>query len=52
MLIWGCDTVIYNKKYLFGLHPRFWHTAPKTPDFLSARMIKVFYVNELLESPR
>ena len=24
-----CDIVIY-KKYIFGLHPLSWHTAPKT----------------------
>ena len=25
-----CDIVIYNKKYIFGLCPRFWHRVPKT----------------------
>ena len=24
-----CDTVIYNKKYVFDLCPYFWHGAPK-----------------------
>ena len=24
------DTVIYNKKYIFGLRPHSWHRAPKT----------------------
>ena len=26
-----CDIMVYNKKYIFGLHPIFfWHRAPKT----------------------
>ena len=24
-----CETVIYNKKYIFGLRPHSWHRAPK-----------------------
>lgn len=26
----GCDTVTYNKKYIFGLCPHSWPRAPKT----------------------
>ena len=29
-----CDIVTCNKKYIFGLHPSFWHRAPKTWNFL------------------
>ena len=29
-----CDVVTCNKKYIFGLHPSFWHRAPKTWNFL------------------
>lgn len=25
-----CDTVLYNQKYVFGLHPHSWHKASKT----------------------
>ena len=25
-----CDIVIYNMKCIFGVHPHFWHRAPKT----------------------
>ena len=25
----SCDSVIYNKKYIFDLRLHFWHTAPK-----------------------
>lgn len=30
--VWSyqCDKVICNKKYIFGLHPHFWHRALKT----------------------
>ena len=28
--LFPCDTVIYNKKYIFGLYSCFWHRAPKT----------------------
>lgn len=30
-------TVIYNKKYIFGLRPHFWQRAPKTWNFLSTK---------------
>ena len=26
----ACDIVTYNKKHIFGLHPRSWHRAPQT----------------------
>lgn len=25
-----CDIVIYNKKYIFGLHPYSWYRVPRT----------------------
>ena len=28
------DIVIYDKKYIFGLHPHFWHRAPKSLVYL------------------
>lgn len=30
---WLCDTVIYNKRYIFGLGTHFWHNASKTLEF-------------------
>ena len=30
MLMDMCNMVIYNKKYIFGLLPGFWHKAPKS----------------------
>ena len=40
----GCDTMIYNKKYTSGLHPSFWHKAPKT---LRSNQVVFCYVNEV-----
>ena len=42
------DIVIFNK-YTFGLHPHFWHRAPKTLGISKVkRVIRVFYyVNEV-----
>lgn len=39
-----CDGVIYNKKYIFNLHPYFWHRAPKTQEISSDEMTKVSFV--------
>lgn len=33
----NCDTVIYSKKYIFGLHPHSWHRVPKTWNFLCGK---------------
>ena len=48
------DTVIYGKKYVFGLHLPFWHRAPKTlVIILSDKRDKgIFcYVNEATFGP-
>ena len=39
------DTVIYSKKYLFGLHSYLWHRAPKTLGLSWVlRLLKVTFV--------
>ena len=45
----GGDTVIYNKKYMFGPHPHFWHRAPKILGISSDEIDKstLCYVNEV-----
>ena len=32
-----CDTVAYNKTYVFGLHPYSWHRDPKTLEISEVR---------------
>ena len=32
-VVYHCDIVIYNKKYICGLNPQSWHSAPKTSEF-------------------
>lgn len=45
-----CDIVIYNMKDKFGLHPRFWHRAPKNVNFLSEERDEGVFceVNEMI----
>lgn len=49
-IIISCDIVIYNKNYIFGLHPHSWQRAPKNYwNFLCEKSIKgiLYYVNEV-----
>lgn len=40
-----CDIVTYNKEYIFGLHPSFWHRVPETLGISYVmRAIKVSFV--------
>ena len=40
----NCSNVVYNKRYIFGLHPHFWHRAPKNLEFPVMRAVKVSFV--------
>ena len=46
-----CDTVIYNKKYVFGLHPHCWHTAPNPRNFLREESVSLLMYQVPLGSP-